>query len=420
MSAQINAPGWPALWQAFSRIGLMSFGGPAAQIAVMHRELVEERDWLTEEQFLSALSFCMLLPGPEAMQLATYSGWRLRGVSGGLLAGLLFVVPGAILMLLLAGAYALWGAVPFAQAAFLGIKATVVIVVLQALMKVSKKALKSKDHWAIAGLAFLAIFALGAPFPLIIAVAALYGGWRNLAGAGDPHQTPPAPISPRQTLSTVAIWGALWIAPLLLLAAIGAQDLMEIGLFFSKLAVVTFGGAYAVLAYMTQEVVSQHGWISTAAMMDGLGLAETTPGPLILVTEFVGFLAGYGIGGIAALLVLWVTFCPCFLWIFAGAPYIETLSNKPRLAGALSAITAAVVGVILNLSIWFAMHVFFAQIAPLKMGPIATIIPVWNSLDLGALGLAILAAGLLLIARLSLPLTLLLAGVAGLIANLAI
>ncbi|MFT6452594.1 MAG: chromate transporter [Halocynthiibacter sp.] len=176
---------------------------------------------------------------------------------------------------------------------------------------------------------------------------------------------------------------------------------------------------------MTQEVVSQHGWISTAAMMDGLGLAETTPGPLILVTEFVGFLAGYGIGGmgsaiIAALLVLWVTFCPCFLWIFAGAPYIETLSNKPRLAGALSAITAAVVGVILNLSIWFAMHVFFAQIAPLKMGPIATIIPVWNSLDLGALGLAILAAGLLLIARLSLPLTLLLAGVAGLIANLAI
>ncbi|MGH1329278.1 MAG: chromate efflux transporter [Paracoccaceae bacterium] len=425
MSTQIKAPSWPALWQAFSRIGLMSFGGPAAQIAVMHRELVEARDWLTEQQFLSALSFCMLLPGPEAMQLATYSGWRLRGVLGGLLAGLLFVVPGAIVMLLLAGAYALWGAVPFAQAAFLGIKATVVIVVLQALLKVSKKALKSRDHWAIAGLAFIAIFALGAPFPLIIALAALYGGWRNLAGAGDPNRAPPAPISPKQTLRTIAIWGALWIAPLILLAALGARDLMEIGMFFSKLAVVTFGGAYAVLAYMTQEVVSQHGWISTATMMDGLGLAETTPGPLILVTEFVGFLAGYGIGGmgtaiLAALLVLWVTFCPCFLWIFAGAPYIETLSNKPRLAGALSAITAAVVGVILNLSIWFAIHVFFGRVDPLEIGPLSMIAPLWRSLDLGALALAILAAALLLKARISLPLTLLITGAAGLIAQLAI
>lgn len=416
----MSAPAWPALWQAFSRIGLMSFGGPAAQIAVMHRELVEERDWLTEEQFLSALSFCMLLPGPEAMQLATYSGWRLRGVPGGLLAGLLFVVPGAILMLLLAGAYALWGAVPFAQAAFLGIKSTVVIVVLQALMKVSKKALKSRSHWAIAGLAFLAIFALGAPFPLIIAFAALYGGWRNLAGPSDPNHAPIAPISPKQTLRTIAIWSGLWLAPLLILAAIGAQDLMEIGMFFSKLAIVTFGGAYAVLAYMTQEVVSQHGWITTAAMMDGLGLAETTPGPLILVTEFVGFLAGYGIGGmgsaiIAACLVLWVTFCPCFLWIFAGAPYIETLSQKPRLAGALSAITAAVVGVILNLSIWFAMHVFFAQVTLVKLGQFEMTAPLWSTLDLAAVTLALLAAFLLLIARRSLPLSLLISGVAGLL-----
>lgn len=414
--------GWQEMWRAFSRIGLMSFGGPAAQIAVMHRELVEERDWLTEEQFLSALSFCMLLPGPEAMQLATYSGWRLRGVWGGLLAGLLFVVPGAIVMLLLAGAYALWGAVPFAQAAFLGIKATVVIVVLQALLKVSKKALKSTDHWAIAGLAFLAIFALGAPFPLIILIAALYGGWRNLAGAKDPMRAAPAPVAPAQTLRTVAIWGGLWAAPLIGLALIGADDLMEIGFFFSKLAIVTFGGAYAVLAYMTQEVVSQHGWISTAAMMDGLGLAETTPGPLILVTEFVGFLAGYGIGGmgtavIAALLVLWVTFCPCFLWIFAGAPYIETLSHKPRLAGALSAITAAVVGVILNLSIWFALQVFFARIIPLDFGPLKMIAPDWSSLDLQAVALAILAAGLLFFARLSLPMALLISGAAGLIAS---
>jgi len=381
--------------RAFTRIGLLSFGGPAAQIAVMHRELVEERDWLTEQQFLNALSFCMLLPGPEAMQLTTYAGWRLRGVPGGLIAGLLFVIPGALVMLLLAGLYAWLGAVPLANALFLGIKATVVVIVLEALLKVSKKALKGTDRWIIAALSFIAIFAFAAPFPLIIATAALYGALK-----GGTATTAP-PLGRANTLRTVAIWAALWWTPIAILWASGQETLTQIGLFFSKLAIVTFGGAYAVLAYMTQEVVQDQGWLSTAQMMDGLGLAETTPGPLILVTEFVGYLAGYGAGGVplaiaAAVLTVWVTFVPCFLWIFAGAPYIEWISTRPRLTGALQAITAAVVGVILNLSIWFAMHVFFGEISTTPVGPAQLLTPDIATLDTRALGLGILAAVLLL------------------------
>ncbi len=401
------------LIRAFTRIGLLSFGGPAAQIAVMHRELVEERPWLTEKQFLNALSFCMLLPGPEAMQLATYSGWRLYGVTGGLIAGLLFVMPGAMVMLVLAGLYAWLGAVPLVEALFLGIKATVVIIVLEALLKVSKKALHGLDRWILAGLSFLAIFVFALPFPLIIAAAALYGAWK-----GGAATEPAPPLAKANTLRTIAIWGTLWWAPIAARWASGHQLLTDIGLFFSKLAIVTFGGAYAVLAYMTQEVVQDQGWITTEQMMDGLGLAETTPGPLILVTEFVGFLAGYGAGNwglaiAAAALTVWVTFVPCFLWIFAGAPYIEWISTRPRLTGALQAITAAVVGVILNLSLWFATHVFFGTVTTTRAGPLYLLTPDLSTLDLRAVALAIGAAIVLLGLKWGLVQVLLLAALTG-------
>ena len=389
------APAITDIFRVFLRIGLLSFGGPAAQIAVMHRELVEERPWLTEQQFLNALSFCMLLPGPEAMQLATYSGWRIAGVAGGLIAGLLFVLPGALVMAVLAALYAWLGNVPLVEALFLGIKATVVIVVLQALLKVSKKALNGLDHWLIAALSFIAIFGFAAPFPLIIAVAALYGWLTGGTIAG----TAPTPVQ-ANSLRTIAIWGALWWGPILALWLAGAEFLTQIGLFFSKLAVVTFGGAYAVLAYMTQEVVQDQAWLTTEQMMDGLGLAETTPGPLILVTEFVGFLAGFGAGGwslalAAAALTIWVTFIPCFLWIFLGAPYIEWISTRPRLTGALKGITAAVVGVILNLSIWFALHVFFATVYTWSPGLLRLTLPDISTINLAAVSLAI-AAGIML------------------------
>jgi chromate transporter len=387
-------PSLGTLFRSFGRIGVLSFGGPAAQISLMHDELVDRRGWLTEAQFLQALSFCMLLPGPEAMQLATYAGWKLRGVPGGLIAGLLFVVPGALVIMALALGYAHFGGVPLVQAAFLGIKAAVVVVVLQALLKLSRKALQGAAHWALAALGFVALFFLSLPFPVVIALAALYG---YLAARGEAPSAPPPPSTKPRTLRTVVIWGALWLAPIAALWLAGAAFLTQLALFFSTLAVVTFGGAYAVLAYMTQAVVETHGWLSTAQMIDALGLAETTPGPLILVTQFVGFLAGFAQGGPwlalgAACLTLWVTFTPCFLWIFAGAPYVETLLARPRLKGAFEAISAAVVGVILNLSVWFALHVLFAQVTPGRWGPGVT----WSSLSPGALGMVGLAALLLL------------------------
>jgi chromate transporter len=395
------------------RIGLLSFGGPAAQIALMHRELVETRKWLTEQEFLNALSFCMLLPGPEAMQLATYSGWRLRGVAGGLIAGLLFVIPGAIVIAALATIYAGYGQVPVISALFLGVQATVVVIVIEALLRVARKALRGAAHWAIAGLAFLGIFALHLPYPVIVIAAGLWG----LATAQGAVGVAP-PRARANTGLTVVIWLAIWGAPLALLWALDATLLVEVGVFFSKLAVVTFGGAYAVLAYMTQAVVGDFGWLTLPEMIDGLGLAETTPGPLILVTEFVGFLAGYREGGIglallAALVTLWMTFAPCFLWIFAGAPYVEWIATRPRLSGGLHAITAAVVGVILNLSIWFALHVFFARTADVAFGPATLLIPDLTSLNPAALGLAGLAAYLILRRHWGLPGVLALAAALG-------
>ena len=398
----------------FGRIGLLSFGGPAAQIALMHRELVERRTWLDEDRFLSALSFCMLLPGPEAMQLATYAGWRLRGVAGGLLAGALFVLPGAALIFVLAALYVSYGQVPAVQAAFLGIQATVVVVVIEALLKVARRALKAADRWAIAGLAFLAIYALGLPFPAIVAAAALYG-YLTARGEDGPA---PAGVAWRATARTVAIWLALWLVPLAALAVAGADRLFEIGRFFAGLAVVTFGGAYAVLAWMTQAAVETQGWLTTEQMIDALGLAETTPGPLILVTQFVGFLAGlpggWGTAFAAGLVTLHATFVPCFLWIFAGAPYLDWIASRPRLRGALDAITAAVVGVILNLSIWFGLHVLFGTVAEARLGPLSPALPDPGTLDPRALVLTALAAGLLLGARLPLPAALAACAAAGL------
>ncbi|MEP3295296.1 MAG: chromate efflux transporter [Pseudoruegeria sp.] len=401
--------------QVYGRIGLMSFGGPAAQIAVMHKELVEDRPWLTEQQYLNALSFCMLLPGPEAMQLATYSGWRTHGTVGGVLAGLLFVLPGAIVVLILSLLYALYGDVPAIEALFLGIKSTVVIVVIEALLKVSKKALHGTAHWVIAGLSFAGIFFFQIPFPLIILIAGAYG-----FKTSKTKSTPAQQVSKGNLPRTVAIWLTLWWAPIVALWVSGQAFLTQIAMFFSKLAVVTFGGAYAVLAYMTQAVVVENNWLSTAQMMDGLGLAETTPGPLILVTEFVGFQAGFAQGGIglaisAAVVTLWVTFIPCFLWIFAGAPYLEWITSRPTLRSALQAITAAVVGVILNLSLWFALHVYFSDVATQSLGSWSTFaMPVLTSVNLAAIGLSCLAGYLILVRKLGLLTVLSLMAIAGL------
>ena len=390
----------PTLAQAFRvwlRIGLLSFGGPAAQIALMHREVVDIKNWLSEKQFLNALSFCMLLPGPEAMQLATYAGWRLHGVAGGLIAGLLFVLPGAIVIFTLALIYALYGNVPLVNALFLGVKAAVIVIVVEALLKVAKRALHLAEHWVIAALAFVGIFFLALPFPLIIAVAAIFGFLR--AGAQGADEQPVAVrVSPLGSLLTTLIWLLIWGAPMAALAILGGDGLLlEIGGFFSKLAVVTFGGAYAVLAYLGQDVVGHFGWLTAGEMMDGLGLAETTPGPLILVNEFVGFLAAFREGGIwyglaGAVVTLWATFVPCFLWIFVGAPYIDWIGSQARLRGALTAITAAVVGVILNLSIWFALHVFFAQVSLQKHGLFVLWRPQLDSLDWRVIALSLLSA----------------------------
>ena len=389
---------WSDLLRTFGRIGLLSFGGPAAQIALMHRVLVDERRWLTEKDYLSALSFCMLLPGPEAMQLATWAGWRVKGTLGGVVAGGLFVLPGAVVVLALSMAYAAYDAIPFVQAAFLGVQAAVIAIVVEALIRVSRKALQGRVAWIIAALSFAALFLFNLPFPLIIGVAALWGFVRTTSTSAP--ESASDKTLPAQSLRTLLIWGGLWLGPLAALWAKGGL-LFEIGWFFSKLAVVTFGGAYAVLAWMAQDVVVVKDWLTTQQMMAGLGLAETTPGPLILVTEFVAYMAGHGAGGVglglaAAGIALWMTFIPCFLWIFLGAPYLARLTGAPRIASALAAIMAAVVGVIANLSLWFALHLLFGRIVEVPLGPVRLLVPELASLQPLALALAGLSALLLL------------------------
>lgn len=403
-----------AVW---AKIGILSFGGPAGQIALMHRVLVDEKKWLDEKRYLAALNFCMLLPGPEAMQLATYAGWSLHGWRGGLAAGTLFVLPGALVVLVLSMIYAAFGQVPVVAALFFGIKAAVLAIVIEALLRVAKRALKHASDWWIAGLAFLALYVFAIPFPLIILAAALVGYFRTNSQPQAAVAATPVPW--RDTAATVALWLALWLVPLgLIILGFGPDHVFaQTALFFSKLAVVTFGGAYAVLSYMAQQAVENFGWLSAPQMIDGLGLAETTPGPLILVTEFVGYMAGYRFaggmwGGIAAALItLWMTFTPCFLWIMAGAPYIERLHNMPRLSGALAAVTAAVVGVILNLTVWFALHVLFAELTRTRFG----LVPEFASLDPAALVLALVAAAALFVFHQGIIRTLVLTAVLGLV-----
>ena len=391
----------------WAKIGILSFGGPAGQIALMHRMLVEERGWIGEKRFLHALNFCMLLPGPEAMQLATYVGWRLHGTAGGLAAGLLFVLPGALIVLALSIAYALYGQLPLVETAFIGVKAAVLVIVIEALLRVARRTLHKPYDWAIAAGAFIAIFFFGVPFPAIIAAAALAGFLLARAGAAEVDPLPDAPpVALAQTLRTAALWLAIWLVPLIALGVLLGREHVttDIALLFSKIAVVSFGGAYAALAYMAQQAVEIYGWLSAGEMLDGLGLAETTPGPLILVTEFVGFLAGYRQGGepalasglLGAAIALWATFVPSFLFIFTGARYVERLTANPKLAGALRGVTAAVVGVILNLSLWFALHALFDRVDDRWHGPLRLWTPDPASLNVDALLLAILAAILLL------------------------
>lgn len=413
-----SAPSFGEATRAFARIGLLSFGGPAGQIALMHKILVDEKRWLDEPRFLHALNYCMLLPGPEAMQLATYSGWLLHGIRGGLVAGLLFVLPGALVITALSAIYLTIGHVTLVQGLLFGLKAAVLAVVLEALIKVSKRALKSGAMVALAIAAFIAIAFLKLPFPLIVIAAAAIGAVLHLAGlqpagakAADeseaayfmPEWTRP---SARRFFSTLAVWLAIWFVPLIVLwQALGPAHVYTAeATFFSKMAAVTFGGAYAVLAYVAQQAVEVHGWLKPDEMLTGLGLAETTPGPLILVLVFVGFLGGArlaalsplagGIGG--ALVTLWFTFVPCFLWVFVGAPYVETVRHVRWLASALSAVTAAVVGIIANLAVWFGLHVLFGKVDEVDWGPFALPSPEIGSFDAAAALIAV-AAGVALI-----------------------
>ena len=398
----LETPSLASLTKLWTKIGFLSFGGPAAQIALMHKLVVEKMRWMTEKEYLNALSFCMLLPGPEAMQLAAYAGWRSNGVIGGIIAGALFVIPGAIVIMALAWIYAIYGNVPIIQALFLGVKAAVLVIVVEALLKISKKALKSNSLKILAILSFISIFFLNIPYPLIVLAAAAYGFFIARGQLPDAQTIVEKPKGFGALIKTVLIWLTIWLVPLFAVAYFSDQQiLIEIGKFFSKLAVVTFGGAYAVLAYMGQDVVNYWGWLTPEEMMDGFGLAETTPGPLILVTEFVGFLAGFKEGGIgvgiaAALITLWTTFIPCFLWIFAGAPYIEWIGAQPKLKSALQAISAAVVGVILNLSVWFALHVMFKEVTLTNYGPIKLWQPDLATVDWRIIGLTALCTLLLL------------------------
>jgi chromate transporter len=386
------------------RVGWLSFGGPTAQIALMHRLLVDEKKWLDEREFLDALGFCMLLPGPEAMQLATYAGWKLHGVRGGLVAGTLFVLPGALVVLALSLTYALLGGLPPVQAMFRGVQAAVLALVVQATLRLSRRALRAPVQAWVAAAAFMALFVFAVPFPAVVLAAlalgwALPGAW--LATAAAPRAGRAPAIHWSATARTVLLWTALWALPLLALAlAFGPGHLLSrLAWFFSRLAMITFGGAYAVLAWMSQDVVTTYQWLTAKEMIDGLGLAETTPGPLILVTEYVGFLSAYrahpaapiahGLAGAA--IALWATFVPCFLWIFSGAPYVAGLRHRPRLQSGLAVLTAAVLGVIANLALWFALHVLFAQVGTRHVGPARLLVPDVRTLHLPTLALAILA-----------------------------
>jgi chromate transporter len=413
-----------AVW-VWARVALLSFGGPAGQIAVMHRILVEEKKWIGETRFLHALNYCMLLPGPEAQQLATYIGWLMHRTWGGIVAGTLFVVPGIVSIMALSYVYAGWGNVPVVTALFFGLKAAVLAIVLEAVFRIGKRALKNQVMIGLAVLAFVGIFFLGLPFPAIIFGAGLIGyiggqagmstfrvggghgpSGGNVLSEAESRLGEELPDHARPTVARAlrasALWLVLWLVPVFaLLVAFGVDNTFsQIAIFFSKMAMVTFGGAYAVLAYVAQQAVEHYGWLKPGEMLDGLGMAETTPGPLIMVLQFVGFMAAYRepgslspmlAGTLGGLLATWVTFTPCFLWIFLGAPFIEVLRSNKAVSGALAAITAAVVGVVMNLAIWFALHTVFRQTHPVNGYGVSFDAPVFSSVDPWALALSVAA-----------------------------
>jgi chromate transporter len=413
-------------FRVWLRIAALSFGGPAGQIAVMHRIIVEEKRWIGDHRFLHALNYCMLLPGPEAQQLATYIGWLMHRTIGGIMAGVLFVIPGVISIMVLSIIYALYGSVGVVSALFFGLKVAVLAVVLQAVVRVGGRALKSRIMLALAAVAFVGIFFFNVPFPVIVLGAGLIGFLAGKAGvpafqAGGGHgaakggalvedresllgEELPDHARPtiRTALTVAGVCLALWLIPVaILLAMVGPANVFShIAVFFSKMAVVTFGGAYAVLAYVAQQAVEAYHWLRPGEMLDGLGMAETTPGPLIMVLQFVGFMGAYRdpgslspltAGVLGGLLATWVTFVPCFLFIFLGAPFIETLRGNKALHGALSAITAAVVGVILNLALWFAIHTVFRATYPVRAYGLGFDMPVLASVDPWALLLSVAA-----------------------------
>jgi len=412
-------PALPTLGEAtrvWLKISCLSFGGPAGQIALLHREVVDTRNWVSDRRFLHALNFCHLLPGPEAQQLAIYLGWLMHGPIGGFSAGLLFIIPGAVVMLALSIVYATLGTVPVIVALFYGLKSAVLVLVVEAVLRIGRRALKGRTAWTLAGISFAALFLFNVPFPIVVLAAGLIGLLAPSYFAGGAHgkakDGPPAlldavlaadPDRAKRFARSARVAGlasaALWLLPVGLLLPVGGVY-ANVAWFFSKMAVVTFGGAYAVLAYVAQEAVRNYHWLSAPEMLSGLGLAETTPGPLILVLQFVGFLAGYrgpgilsGItGGIAAsILTLWVTFLPCFTFVFLGAPLLERLQGNHKLSGALSAVTAAVVGVVANLAVWFALHVLFHETTPVHEFGMSFDAPVFGSLNPWAFALAIVA-----------------------------
>jgi chromate transporter len=432
VTSKSNHPDFRELVRVFGRIGCLSFGGPAGQIALMHRELVDERQWVDEEQYLHALNFCHLLPGPEAQQLATWIGWRLHGMKGGLAAGLLFVIPGALVILALSILYAYAANLDWFAALFLGIKAAVLAIVVQALIRIGNRALNTRFKRAIAVAAFAALFFFNLPFPFVVLGAGAIGmlvashrpEWLALTEGSGLAVATSKPWG--ATLRAIFAWALIWAAPMMLiLVTLGREHVLwDIGSFFSQLAIVTFGGAYAVLAYMAQEAVQGFGWLSAGEMADGLGLAETTPGPLIMVTQFVGYLAAFRApepftplvaGIIGAALTTWVTFAPCFLWIFAFAPWIERMENARWLKGGLATLTAAVVGVIANLTVWFALHVLFAQISERQIGLLRLYWPGPASFNWQAALLSIFAAVLIFRMKWNVLKTLAAAGTAGLL-----
>ena len=408
--------------KVWARVAALSFGGPAGQIAVMHRILVEEKKWISDARFLHALNYCMLLPGPEATQLATYVGWLMHRTIGGIIAGWLFVLPGIVALMVLSYIYSAFGKVPVVAALFFGLKAAVLAIVLEAVVRIGKRALKNNVMVALAAAAFVGIFFFALPFPLIIVAAGLLGyagtkagltvfqtGGHGIGNADTKddsllgtHVPQHARLNLKYTVTQAIIWLVLWLGPVaaIVLANGRGNVFSEIAIFFSEMAVVTFGGAYAVLAYVAQQAVQHYHWLSAGEMLDGLGMAETTPGPLIMVLQFVGFMAAFRdpgalhpmlAGTLGGLLATWVTFAPCFLWIFVGAPFIERLRGNKALNGALSAITAAVVGVILNLAIWFAIHVVFREVTHVRAYGLSFDAPVPTSVDPYALMLSLAA-----------------------------